>query len=275
MNLPQLALWAFGFIRKLKKDLSNVKYELESINLRNILMYVLAINGSARMEKGYTAMILTPFLEGMKEAGAQVELLYAKRLNVNPCTGEFHCWYEKPGECHIRDSMQTVYPKLREADMLVLATPVYIPLPGEMQNFINRLCPLIEPILSKRNGRTRARFHKDVKIKKIALVSACGWWEKGNFSTVLRIIKEIARDTNVKFAGAVLRPHAYLLAQNKKATEILAAAKQAGFQLIKEGTISKDLLAIVAQPLISEEVLRQRENEQYTSLRREEHSPSQ
>jgi hypothetical protein len=103
---------------------------------------------------------------------------------------------------------------------------------------------------------------KDVKIKKIALVSACGWWEKGNFSTVLRIVKEIARDANVKFAGAVLRPHAYLLAENKeKAAEILAAAKQAGFQLAKEGTISKHLLEIVAQPLISEDVLRQRENE--------------
>jgi multimeric flavodoxin WrbA len=234
-------------------------------------MNVLAINGSARMEKGYTAIILTPFLEGMKEAGAQVNLFYAKRLNVNPCTGEFHCWYEKPGECYIRDSMQLVYPRLRETDILVLATPVYIPLPGEMQNFINRLCPLIDPFLIKRNSRTRARFHEYVKISKIALVSACGWWETGNFSTVLRIVKEIARDVNVKFAGAVLRPHAYLLSKNKrKAKEILAAAKQAGFQLAKEGIISKHLLEVVSQPLISEDVFRQRENEQYMSLKRGE-----
>ena len=222
---------------------------------------VVAVNGSARMEKGYTAIVLTAFLEGMKEAGAQVELFYAKELNVNPCTGEFHCWYDKPGECYIKDSMQLVYPKVRGADILVLATPVYIPLPGEMQNFINRLCPLIEPILSKRNGRTRTRFHGDVKIKKIALVSTCGWWEKGNFSTVIRITKEIARDTNVKFAGALLRPHSNLLGKNKEKTkEILDAAKKAGFQLVKEGTISKDLLEIVAKPMISEEAFRQREN---------------
>jgi multimeric flavodoxin WrbA len=236
-----------------------------------VLTKVVAVNGSARMEKGYTAIVLTAFLEGMKEAGAQVELFYAKRLNVNPCTGEFHCWYEKPGECYIKDSMQLVYRKLREADILVLATPVYIPLPGEMQNFINRLCPLFEPILSERNGRTRARFHKNVKIKKIGLVSTCGWWEKGNFSTVIRIAKEIAKDTNVKFAGALLRPHANLLAKNKEKTkEILDAAKKAGFQLATEGTISKELLEIVAQPLISEEVFRQRENNEYMSLKREE-----
>ncbi len=233
-------------------------------------MNVLAINGSARMQNGYTAMILAPFLEGMKEAGAQVELLYAKELNVSPCTGEFHCWYEKPGECYNRDSMQLVYPKLREADTLVLATPVYIPLPGEMQNFINRLCPLMEPILSKRNGRTRARFHGDVKIKKIALVSTCGWWEKGNFSTVLRVVKELARDGNVNFAGALLRPHVNLLDKNEgKTKEILTGAREAGFQLAKVGTIPNYLLDVVAQPLISEGVFRQRENEQYASLKRE------
>ena len=234
-------------------------------------MRVLAINGSARMQNGYTAMILTPFLEGMKEIGAQVEMFYAKQLNISACTGEFHCWYEKPGVCYIQDSMQTIYPKLREADTLVLATPVYIPLPGEMQNFINRLCPLMEPVLIRRNGRTRARFHGNVKIKRIALVSACGWWEKGNFSTVVRIVKEIARDTGAKFAGAVLRPHAYLMTKNEdKVKEILAAAKQAGIRLAKEGTIPDYLLGAVAQPLISEGVFRQRENEQYANLKREE-----
>jgi len=52
---------------------------------------VVAINGSPRMEKGNTHMILTPFLHGMKDAEADVELFYAGRLAVEPCTGEFHC----------------------------------------------------------------------------------------------------------------------------------------------------------------------------------------
>jgi len=165
--------------------------------------------------------------------------------------------------------MQSVYPKLRKADILVLATPVYIPLPGEMQNFINRLCPFIEPILSKRNGRTRARLHEDVKIKKIALVSTCGWWEKGNFSTVIRIAEELGRDANVEFAGAVLRPHAQLMVRHKgKSKEILEAAKKAGFQLARGEVISDDLLEIVAQPLVSEKDFRNEENNGYENLKR-------
>lgn len=175
-------------------------------------MKVIAINGSPRMEKGYTAMILTPFVQGMIDAGSEVELFYARHLKVKPCTcGEMYCWYKKAGECCIKDDMQLLYPQLREADILILATPVYIPLPGEMQNFINRLCPLIDPILENCEGRTRARFRKSVKIRKIVLVSSGGWWEKANFETVVRIAEELAKDASVEFIGAVLRPHAFLM----------------------------------------------------------------
>jgi len=161
-----------------------------------------------------------------------------------------------------------LYPKLRSADILVLATPVYIPLLGEMQNFINRLCPLIEPILEKRDGRTRARLHEDVKIRKIVLVSASGWWEKGNFGTVLRIAEELAEDSSVEFAGAILRPHAFLMDENKEKAEIIIdALKQAGFQLVKEGRMTDEVLETISQPLISEEELRRRFNDSYRKVK--------
>jgi len=213
---------------------------------------VLAINGSPKMEKGRTAKVLTPFLEGMEKAGAVVELFYAKRLNVKPCEGEWYCWNKKPGECYIEDSMQLLYPKLRETDILVLATPVYVPLPGEMQNLINRIVPLMDPVLELQNGRTRARTRSDVKISKIVLVSTSGWWEMDNFGTVLRIAEELAKDMKVEFSGALLRPHSPYMSENKEEAEkIFEAAKQAGYQLTKEGRIANELLEIIGQPLIS------------------------
>lgn len=215
---------------------------------------VFAINGSPSMAKGNTAQILNPFIEGMKEAGASVELFYTKRLKVKPCTGTFYCWNKKPGQCIHQDDMQTLYPLLRQADILVLATPVYIPLPGEMQNFINRLCSLIDPALETKEGRTRARFRKDVRIHKIALVSSSGWWEIGNFNTVLRIAKELAKDANVEFAGALLRPHAQLLKrESEKAIIVYESCRKAGIQLIKSGKIPGNLSGIVSKPLISRE----------------------
>jgi len=215
---------------------------------------VVAINGSPKMGKGNTAKILAPFLECMRKAGASVELFYAKDLDVRPCEGEFYCWYKKPGVCHIDDSMQSLYPKLREANILVLATPVYVPLPGEMQNLINRIVPLMNPIIRRQGGRTRARFRDDVKISKFVLVSSSGWWEMGNFETVIRIVKELASDVNVEFAGAILRPHSsWLIEGGEKTKDILEAARQAGYMLVKEGKMSKDLVKIIGQPLISYE----------------------
>ncbi len=230
-------------------------------------MKVIAINGSPRMEKGRTAMVLGDFIQGMMDAGSEVELLYASRFKVKPCAcGEMYCWRKKPGECCIKDDMQLLYPKLREADILILSTPVYIPLPGDMQNVINRLCPLLGPFRELREGRTRARFRKDVGIQKIVLVSTSGWWEKANFGTVVRITEELAEDASVEFAGAVLRPHASLMKEKGKLTKdgeaVLNAVKRAGYELIEKGRMNKETLEAISRPLISEEEFWRRYNDE-------------
>ena len=219
---------------------------------------VVAINGSPRMERGNTAMVLNPFIEGMMDAGSHVELFYASRLKVKPCAcGTMYCWTQMPGECCIKDKMELLYPKLKEADTLVLATPVYIPLPGDMQNIINRLCPLIDPVLEFPKGRTRARFHKDVRIRAVALVSTGGWWEKGNFGTVVRIVREYAEDAGVEFAGAVLRPHAHAMRRKGELTQVgravLDAVRRAGSELVKNGVMRRETLSTISRPLISRE----------------------
>lgn len=218
-------------------------------------MKVVAINGSPRKDTGNTAILLDAFFRGVEDAGSSVELFYARELDIKPCTGEMHCWYVNPGQCYIKDDMQTVYPVLWRADIVVLGSPVYIPLPGEMQNIINRLCPLVEPHLSTVKGRTRARFRKFVKIRKFVLVSTGGWWEKGNFGTVVRIVRELAEDAGVEYAGALLRPHAFLMKQEGELTphgiEVLEAARKAGYELVKRGKMDKKTLSAVSRPLIS------------------------
>ncbi len=225
---------------------------------------VIGINGSPRGDKGYTDLLLRSFVDGMRESGDEVELFHANRLKIKPCTGEMYCWYRKPGECHIEDDMQKVYPKLKEAETLILATPVYIPLPSQMQKVLNRLCPLAEPRLQFRDGRTRARLRKGVSTRRIVLVSTGAWWEKANMDTVVRIATELAEDFSIEFAGAVLRPHAFMMKQEGEVTEegkaVLEAAKRAGIQLAREGSMKAEVLELVSRPLISEEELRSRYN---------------
>jgi hypothetical protein len=75
----------------------------------------------------------------------------------------------------------------------------------------------------------------------------------GNFGTVLRIARELAKDCNVEFAGALLRPNSqYMEGNSKKAKEILEAAKQAGYELIKSGKLPRPLLKTIGQPLTTQ-----------------------
>jgi len=226
---------------------------------------VVAINGSPRMEKGDTAMVLAPFIQGMTDAGADVELFYASRLNVHPCAcGQMFCWYGKPGECVYKDDMQMLLSKISQAEILVLATPVYIPLPGDMQKVINRLCPLLEPKLETRDGRTRGRMREHVKLQRVALVVSGGWWEKANSDTVVRIAEEFAKDGSLEFAGAVVRPHAFVMRPRGELTEdgegVLDMANRAGRELIEEGAMKDATLDAVSRPLISEERLKRMYN---------------
>ena len=87
---------------------------------------VVAINSSPNMGDGNTALILYPFLEGMREKGAEVELFYTKKLRIRPCQGDFDCAVKTPGECFQKDDMEMLHPKLMDADIWVFASPLYV-----------------------------------------------------------------------------------------------------------------------------------------------------
>jgi multimeric flavodoxin WrbA len=119
-------------------------------------MKVVAFNGSPRTDDGNTALILNPFLEGMREVGAEVELFYTRKLKINPCTGEFHCWLRTLGKCYQKDDMEMVLANVRDADILVFATPVYVDgMTGPLKNLLDRLIPLAEPFFELRDGHCR------------------------------------------------------------------------------------------------------------------------
>ncbi len=237
------------------------------------MKHVFAVNGSPRLEKGNTDLLLSAFLDGMQDAGAVVDKVYSSQLAMKSCIGDFYCHNVVPGECIHKDDMDMLYPRIRKAEILVLVTPVYIPLPGTFQFFLNRLYPLIGSFIHTRKGRTRTRFRRDVNIRQIMLLATCGWWEIDNFITVERIIREFTEDVSVQYGGAVLRPHADFMRMRGKVTvqgnEVLKAAGLAGNEMIKYGRISSKILKKIAQPLISKKeskILLNQQNQQYNDL---------
>lgn len=218
-------------------------------------MKVLAINGSPKMDKGNTALILNPFLEGMREAGAEVELFYTKKLKINPCQGEWNCMFKTPGVCFQKDDMQMLLPKLGEADIWALATPVYVDgVTASIKNVMERLNPLMLPFFEYRDGHSLHPRREGTKRSKIVLVSTCGFWEMGNFDPLLAHLRTYCRNSDREFAGALLRPHGAGLKEMKEMgvplDDVFEAAKEAGRQLVRDGEMAPETLNIVSRELI-------------------------
>jgi arsenate reductase len=85
-------------------------------------MFVLGLQGSPRT-KGNTSILLSTFLTGAERLGAQTQHLDVAHEHVSPCLECLTC--EKEGFCPIDDDMQQIYPLLRQADIIVMATPIF------------------------------------------------------------------------------------------------------------------------------------------------------
>lgn len=85
-------------------------------------MFVLGLQGSPRI-KGNTGILLSAFLAEAESLGACTKRLDVARKYITPCQECGTC--EKEGFCPIDDDMQRIYPLLRSADLVILATPIF------------------------------------------------------------------------------------------------------------------------------------------------------
>jgi multimeric flavodoxin WrbA len=83
---------------------------------------VLGLYGSPR-RGGNTELLLEEALKGAEKEGAEVERIYLSNFTITPCKECHGC--DNTGNCVILDDMEKIYPKLLEADVLILASPIF------------------------------------------------------------------------------------------------------------------------------------------------------
>jgi multimeric flavodoxin WrbA len=99
-------------------------------------MKILAVNGSPR-RGGNTDLLLGEMIRGAREEGAAVEVLFLRELKISPCLEIYAC--KDSGECPIKDDMRLLYPKLAEADAVVVASPIFFyAVTAHLKAFIDR-----------------------------------------------------------------------------------------------------------------------------------------
>jgi len=102
-------------------------------------MKICAFLGSPR-KKGNTYYLLDRVLKHARNLGHKTELVHLQGKKISGCLECFACQkvMDKPG-CSIKDDMQELYPKMLDADCILLATPVFCwSFSGQIKAFLDR-----------------------------------------------------------------------------------------------------------------------------------------
>ena len=101
---------------------------------------VLVISTSLRA-KSNSDILTKKLIEGAKASGHDVEHISLKGKNIGFCIGCLAC--QNTQKCVIKDDAVTIAEKVKNADTLVFATPIYYyEMSGQMKTLLDRLNPL-------------------------------------------------------------------------------------------------------------------------------------
>ncbi len=81
------------------------------------------LSGSPR-KGGNSDILCDEFAQGAQEAGNEVEKIRVASNNIHPCSACYYC-RDHGGACVYKDDMAAILQKMIDADVLVLASPVY------------------------------------------------------------------------------------------------------------------------------------------------------
>ena len=124
-------------------------------------MRILVLNGSPR-PKGNTKQMIEAFREGAVSAGHQVDVVDVCQKKIGGCLACEYCHGRGNGTCIQKDDMQEVYALLKDAEMLVIASPIYYHgISGQLKCVIDRFYSAAYPI-------------KPPKLKKVAMILSSG-----------------------------------------------------------------------------------------------------
>lgn len=151
---------------------------------------ILLINGSFR--KVNCNFILEEIKKGINES-FETEILHIKDYNLKFCTGCFNCY--NSGKCIFQDGMESILEKIKNCDLMVIATPNYFGNVNALtKNFIDRTSPFYinKNISDKKCVMIYVGEYKVERTLKQLSLAMDGF----RFSQRLKVVKEMSFQTN-------------------------------------------------------------------------------
>lgn len=105
---------------------------------------IIVLNGSPR-KNGNTSALVKAFTKGAESVGNNVMEFFLDSMNIHGCKGCFGGGKSPKSPCVQKDDMEKIYPVYQEADIVVLATPLYYwTMSGQLKCAFDRLFAVAE-----------------------------------------------------------------------------------------------------------------------------------
>lgn len=105
---------------------------------------IIVLNGSPR-KNGNTSALVKAFREGAESAGHSVTEFWLEGMKINGCRGCCAGGKNPESPCVQKDDMEQIYPAYKEADVVVLASPLYYwTISGQLKCAFDRLFAVAE-----------------------------------------------------------------------------------------------------------------------------------
>jgi len=187
-------------------------------------MKALGICGSAR-RRGNTALLIEAVLAGARGSGLETETVFLNELEIGPCTGCRSC-KGKTEECVTADDFAGLMGKVREADLVVIGSPIYMgQVTGQTKTFLDRMYSL------RRADRT---IRLDGTKKKGAMVVVCGSSDPSHPDGTRRTLGVFFRYLNTPDVVELVEQGLGSEGEVLGRTEAIARAQKAGQNLAGE-----------------------------------------
>lgn len=119
-------------------------------------MKIVCLNGSP-LKQGNTATMIRTFSETAAERGASVETVHLNELTYRGCQSCMDC-KGKTDHCTVEDDLTAVLDAVREADVLVLGSPIFFgEVSSQLKGFIDRSFSFLNPGFASGNMPSRLK----------------------------------------------------------------------------------------------------------------------
>lgn len=210
-------------------------------------MKIVVINGSPKGKASNTNVMVSSFLKGAQEAGAETINIFLSEKEVNHCKGCLSCWIHTPGQCVIKDDMSEILSVCEGANIFVLATPLYFDnISSMLKVFMDRMIVKSNPHFQKdANGECRHLKNTVTSPPKLVMISNCGFSERSHFQVISHWIKRVALNMKTEVIGEFYAAQGSLLNTNAEElqpiiSEYLKNMENAGREIALDNKVSEE-----------------------------------